>query len=234
MKAIILAGGFGTRLMEETKKIPKPMVKIGRRPIIWHLCKYLSNFKITEIIICGGYKYKVLENYFKNEKINNCNIVVKNTGLNSLTGQRIKKIYKYVKKDEFFFLTYGDGLADININKLVKFHKQSNKLVTITAVNQIPRWGKLILKKNLVTSFEEKKMNYNDYINGGYFIVKPEAIKFIKGNVAWEQSPLKIISKKKQLVAYKHKKFWYAMDTLREKKELEKMIKNKKAPWIIW
>ena len=234
MKAVILAGGLGTRIMEETKKVPKPMVQISGKPLLWHLIKYFIEYDFEEIIICGGYKYKIIRNYFKKNNISKkIKKRVINTGLNSNTGKRLKQIYNFVSEEKMFLMTYGDGLSNKNINKLINFHKKNKVIATVTAVKQPPRWGAIKVIKNKVSTFSEKNSRTPQYINGGFFVLSPSALKFIKGNQMWEQEPIRKITRLKQLACYKHNGFWQAMDTLREKKFLEKIFKEK-APWKIW
>ena len=235
MKCIILAGGYGTRLAEETKIKPKPLVKIGSKPIIWHLMKIYSHFGIKDFIICLGYKGELLRkevNYLNRNK--NWNIKYLNTGLNTMTGGRIKRVKKYLgKKDNVFCLSYGDGLSDININKLIKFHKKNNKIVTLTAVKYKNPKGVLNIKTNLkISAIKEKPV---EYINGGFFVVSKNVFKFLKNDqTIFEKDCLPKLVKKKQLMAYKHNGFWACMDTMREKQELNKIWKSKQKAWKVW
>jgi len=239
MKLVIFAGGLGSRLSEETRLIPKPLVVIGNKPIIWHIMKIYSHYNIKDFIICGGYKYKQISNYFKkNQKYilkEGWKIKVINTGLKTMTGGRLKRVANLITNEENFCLTYGDGLSNVNISKLIKYHKRHKKLATVLAVNPPARFGSLLLRKNLVKKFYEKPIISKDWINGGFFVLSKKVIKFIKNDkTIWENEPLKTISRKKQLVAYKHKDFWSPMDTLREKIILSRMWKKNKAPWKIW
>jgi glucose-1-phosphate cytidylyltransferase len=239
MKLVIFAGGLGSRLSEETKLRPKPMVQIGNKPILWHIMKIYSFYKIKDFIICGGYKYEQILNYFKKNHKNvlkeGWNVKVINTGLKTMTGGRLKKVSKLLNDKEDFCLTYGDGLCNVNISRLIKFHKKHKKMATVLAVNPPARFGSLLLKKNIVKKFEEKILISNDWINGGFFVLSKKVIKFIRGDkTVWENEPLKNIAKKKQLVAFKHRSFWSPMDTLREKIVLSKMWRENKAPWKIW
>lgn len=235
MKAVILAGGKGTRLAEETKLYPKPMVLIGGKPIIWHILKILFRNGIKDFIICIGYKGKVIENYFRNIK-EPWNVICVYTGKNTFTGKRLGLIEKYLKKEEYFLMTYGDGLANINVKKLLALHKKKKLLATVTAVLPQPRFGKLKIKNNIVQDFNEKKTDYKNLINGGYFILNKKIFQFLdlKKNVMWEEYPLKQLTKIKQLSAYVHKSFWYPMDTLRDKIFLNNLWTKNKAPWKIW
>lgn len=233
MIGVILAGGKGSRLGSLTKLTPKPMIKIAGKPILWHILKILSSQGIKEFIICLGYKGNVIKKYI-NEL--NCDFKVKciNTGQNTLTARRIFLIKNEIK-DERFLLTYGDGVADINISKLIKLHKRKKKIATVTAVNPIPRFGSLRLKNSMVTGFSEKVVDENNLINGGYFILEKKLFNFVdlSKNVMWEQNPMIKLTKKKQLSAYYHKGFWHCMDTERDYKYLNKLYK-KNAPWKIW
>lgn len=218
MKCIILAGGYGTRLAEETKLRPKPLVKIGTKPIIWHLMKIYSHFEIKDFIICLGYKGELLKkevNYLNRDK--NWNIKYINTGLNTMTGGRIKRIKKYLGKDDnIFCLSYGDGLSDVDINKIIKFHKKNGKIVTLTAVKYKNPKGILKIKSNLkISAIKEKPI---EYINGGFFVVSKNVFKFLKNDqTIFEKNCLPQLVKQKQLMAYKHHGFWGCMDTMRKK-----------------
>tara|TARA_B110000046_G_scaffold45485_1_gene50583 strand:- start:11945 stop:12640 length:696 start_codon:yes stop_codon:yes gene_type:complete len=230
MKCVILAGGKGTRIAEYTKSIPKPMIKIGSKPILEHIIEYYMKYGFTDFIIAGGYKHTIIKNYFKKKK-NLANIKVINTGTSSLTGKRLVKLKNELT--DTFMLTYGDGLSDVNLNRLLKFHKKNKKKITVTAVHPPARFGELEINKNLVTKFEEKPQLQKGWINGGFFVVEPQFLKFIGNkNVMLERSPLTKAVKKKNLAAYKHSGFWFCMDTLRDKKVLDTMIKNKKSPWL--
>ena len=239
MKLVILAGGLGTRIAEETDFIPKPMVLIGDKPILWHIIKYYSAFNFSEFIICGGYKIEIIKNFFKksksktNELERSWKVKVINTGKNSNTGERLKKIKKYV--DEVFCLTYGDGLSNVNINTLVNFHKKNKAITTLTAVKPESRFGKIIFNGNKVSQFLEKDASRENWINGGFFVCKKEVFKYLnKKNTIFESDALSLLAKKNKLAAYKHKDFWYCMDTLREKRHLNNIWLNNKAPWKIW
>ena len=229
MKVVILAGGKGTRLSEYTKTIPKPMIKIGRKTILEHIIKYYERFGFKEFIIATGYKSKIIENHFKKKK----QIKIVNTGLNTLTGLRIKKLEKYL--DKTFMLTYGDGLSNINLNKLLKFHKKHKRLATLTSVHPPARFGEIETKESLVSKFEEKPQLQKGWINGGFFVFEPGFFKYLlpKKNVMLEREPIKKMVKKKELSAYRHEGFWFCMDTLRDKNVLENLVKSKKAPWLI-
>lgn len=228
MKCVILAGGKGTRISEYTKLIPKPMVKIGSKPILEHIIEYYLKFGIEEFLIAGGYKYSIIKKYFKKKKL--ANIKVINTGIDSLTGKRLIKLKSHLK--ETFFLTYGDGLSNINLNNLLKFHKMNKKKITVTAVHPPARFGELEIENNLVKKFQEKPQLQKGWINGGFFVVEPEFLDLIgNSNVMLERSPMLNAVKTKNLAAYRHEGFWYCMDTVRDKKVLDEMIKKNKLPW---
>ena len=235
MKAVILAGGLGTRLAELTKIKPKPLIKIGNKPIIWHIMKIYSHFGINDFIICLGYKGKLLKNELdKFKKIENWKIKFVYTGIKSMTGDRIKKIKKFVISDENFCLSYGDGLCNVNINSLINFHRKKKKIATLTAVKYLNPKGILMISNgNKIKDIKEKPI---EYINGGYFVLSNKIFKYLSGtNNIFEKDCLPILSKKKQLMAYKHNGYWGCMDTMREKNEMNKLWKNKKkAPWKIW
>lgn len=257
MKAVILAGGLGTRLAEETHSRPKPMVEVGGMPILWHIMKIFSYYGINDFIICLGYKGYFIKEYFNNyllrnsdvifdvnkntkqiiEKTNeNWNITCVDTGDKTLTGGRLKRVSKYLRQDEPFFLTYGDGVADINIKSLLDFHRSHGKLATVTAVNPPSRFGMLkINEQNEVKQFNEKPNNENSWINGGYFVLHHSVIDFIDGDMtSWEVEPLQEITRKNELAAFKHDGFWQPMDTLSEKKMLNDLYSLNKAPWKVW
>mgnify|MGYP001576248134 CR=1 FL=1 len=257
MKAVILAGGFGTRISEESSIRPKPMVEIGGYPIIWHIMKAYSHFGINEFIICLGYKGETIKDYFANYDLHNSDITfdlgkhsmktLKNgaedwkvtlvdTGQNTLTGGRLKRVRRYLG-NETFCMTYGDGVSNINIEKLIKFHKKQKVLATVTAVSPPGRFGAINLKKgsNKVSAFREKPQGDGTWINGGFFVLEPEAINYIKSdNESWEQEPMKKLAKKGQLAAFRHSGFWHPMDTLRDKNVLGDMWEKGSAPWKVW
>jgi glucose-1-phosphate cytidylyltransferase len=239
MKLVILAGGLGTRIAEETDFTPKPMVLIGDKPILWHIIKYYSAFNFSEFIICGGYKIEIIKNFFKksknktNQLESSWNVKVINTGKNSNTGERIKKIKKYV--DGVFCLTYGDGLSNVNINTLIDFHKKNKTIITLTAVKPESRFGKIVFNGNKVSKFLEKDVLTENWINGGFFVCKKEVFKYLnKKNPIFESETLSLLAKKNKLAAYKHKDFWYCMDTLRDKRYLNNIWLSGNAPWKIW
>jgi glucose-1-phosphate cytidylyltransferase len=234
MKLVIFAGGLGTRISEETDYIPKPMVKIGNKPILWHIIKYYSFFGFSDFIICGGYKINIIKNYFRKFKKNKFfNIKIVNTGKNSNTGERLKRIKKYI--NDTFCLTYGDGLSNVNIGKLVKFHKKNKLIATLTAVKPIPHFGKLIFKGNKINKFLEKNQNKENWINGGFFVCEKKIFNYLnKKNTIFESDVLSLLANRKKVAGYKHKNFWYCMDTLRDKRYLNSLWLSKKAPWKIW
>ena len=256
MKTVILCGGRGTRISEETEIIPKPMVEIGGKPILWHIMKTYSHYGFNDFIICLGYKGYLIKEYFshyflhmtdvtidlrKNETvIHNTSsepwkITLVDTGLETLTGGRLKRIEKFVD-NKTFMLTYGDGLADIDIKELIKFHKKHKALVTVTAVQPSGRFGLMDLGKgNMVKTFLEKPKGDNAWLNGGFFILEPKALSFIpKEDVAWEKEPLEALAKAGGLAAYQHTGFWKPMDTLRDKIELENLWQTGSAAWKVW
>jgi glucose-1-phosphate cytidylyltransferase len=231
MKVVILAGGFGTRLAELTHSIPKPMVPIGDKPILHHIINYYQNFGINDFIIAGGYKIDIIHKYFKNLK-KNFNIEIVDTGDKTMTGGRLKRVESYLDND-IFFLTYGDGLCDININELYQFHKTNHKLVTVTAVRPPARFGSLqINNDNIVERFREKSQLDEGWINGGYFVMNKKFINYIDNdNTILEKEPLEKLTKEKELTAFKHYGFWQCMDHLTDKKYLEKLFNSNSAPW---
>ena len=256
MKVVILAGGLGTRLIEKTNIKPKPMVEVGGMPILWHIMKTYSYFGFNDFVICLGYKGNIISDFFKTYFSTTKNIQIINkdestkiitngvekwkinlveTGENTMTGGRISRIRKYID-NKSFFLTYGDGVSDVNIDELLKFHKSNKRLCTLTAVKPEPRFGTLMLDNNLVTNFKEKNINDVDWINGGYFVCEPSIFNYLKNDdkEVWEQNPLKELSMSKNLTAYRHHGFWKPMDTLKDSIELDKMWTSNKAKWKLW
>lgn len=252
MKAVILAGGLGTRMSEETDTKPKPMVEIGERPLLWHIMKSYSNHGIKEFIICLGYKGYVIKEYFFNyhrhtsdlqidlgsgdlkiisSQSEDWKITLVDTGLETLTGGRLKRVAPYL--DDTFCLTYGDGLSDINIEKEIAFHRQQGKLATVAAVQPPGRFGVLeIDQKHMVTDFREKPADEIGWINGGYFVLEPKAIDYIAGDsTSWEREPLFNLARDGELAAFQHSGFWKPCDTLRDKRELEMLWSSGNAPW---
>jgi glucose-1-phosphate cytidylyltransferase len=227
MKVVILAGGFGTRISEYTKSIPKPMIKINGTPILVHIMKHYAKFGFNDFYIALGYKGDVIKNYFKKKKFNwNINLI--DTGKNTMTGGRLKRLKKYLI-GETFFLTYGDGLSDINIMKLLKFHKKNKKLVTLTAVRPPARFGALKLNGNSVSYFKEKSRMDEGWINGGFFVISDKFLNFIKNDKTYlEREPLEKVTKVKELSAYRHNGFWQCIDNMRDLILINKKIKEKK------
>tara|TARA_B100000963_G_scaffold357990_1_gene381498 strand:+ start:1158 stop:1883 length:726 start_codon:yes stop_codon:yes gene_type:complete len=240
MHTVFLAGGMGTRLSEETHKIPKPMIKVGKYPILFHIMKHYSNYNFKKFIVCGGYKFDYIKSVFKknknllNKKKLNWDVNVINTGLRTQTGARIKKIKKYLKDENLFFMTYGDGVTNVNIKKLLQFHKKHKKIATLTAVRPLPRFGNIKLNKNKVSSFSEKDKLQEGWINGGFFVLNRKVFDYIdnRENCIFEREPLQNLSKNGQLMAYKHEGFWHPMDTLRDKNYLNELCKKRKLDWL--
>ena len=255
MKVIILAGGLGTRLTEETVVKPKPMVEIGEFPILWHIMKIYSHFGHNDFGIAMGYKSEIIKNYFLNYfhnhsdltinlnkgdvqvhegKCENWKIFLADTGLSTQTGGRIKRLAQWIG-DETFMMTYGDGVGNIDINALVQFHKTQGKLVTVTAVRPPARFGGLSISDNQVINFNEKPQIGEGWINGGFFVIEPQALDYIEGDeTLWERDPLEKLSHDGQLAAYQHAGFWQCMDTIREYQILENLWQTEKAPWKVW
>jgi glucose-1-phosphate cytidylyltransferase len=256
MKAVILAGGLGTRISEETHLKPKPMIEIGGKPIIWHIMKIYSHHGINDFIICCGYKGYVIKEYFANyflhmsditfnisdntmevhkKEAEPWNITLIDTGSETLTGGRLKRVSDYLQNEEAFCFTYGDGISDIDISKSIKFHKSHGKLATVAAVIPPGRYGSLDLDGNKVTGFKEKPEGDGAVINGGFFVLSPKVIDSIEGdNVSWEQEPLESLAKDNNLMAFTHKGFWQPMDTLRDRTNLENLWAKNEAPWKVW
>ena len=234
MKLVILAGGHGTRLSEETKTKPKPLIKIGDKPIIWHLMKIYSSFGINEFIICLGYKGGMIRDELKTyaEK-ENWVINFVDTGLHTMTGGRVRRVKKYLRYEKNFCLSYGDGLSNINIKKLIKFHVNAGKIATLTAVKyKNPKGVLSIVKNSKVNKIKEKPL---EYINGGFFVLSQNIFEYLKNDqTIFEKDCLPLLAKKNQLIAFKHNDFWACMDTLREKKELNTFWKTKNCKWKIW
>ena len=225
MKVVILAGGLGTRISEYTKKIPKPMVKINNSPILVHIMKHYYKYGFNDFIIALGYKGKIIRNYFNKKKFP-WKITLVDTGIKTMTGGRIKRLSKYLIH-ETFMLTYGDGLSNVNINQLLNFHKKNKKMVTLTAVRPPARFGGLKIRGNFVSYFKEKSKLDEGWINGGFFIIEPNFLRYIKGDETFlEHEPLEMVTKSKNLVAFKHKGFWQCMDTVRDKENLESIVRS--------
>ena len=257
MKAVILAGGLGTRLSEETDIKPKPMIEIGSKPIIWHIMKIYSAHGINDFIICCGYKGYLIKEYFQNYFLHQSDITIQmqankrevhqndiepwtvtlvDTGEKTMTGGRLKKVKEYLKDEEAFCFTYGDGVGNIDISSLIKFHKDHGKQATLTATRPPGRYGALKFgSQNIVERFQEKPDGDGSWINGGFFVLNPRVIDLIKDDqVKWEEEPLNNLAKNKQLYAFKHNGFWQPMDTLREKIMLNQLWDKGTAPWKIW
>jgi len=231
MKTVILAGGFGTRLSEYTESIPKPMVPIGDKPIIEHIMRTYANYGHKEFIIALGYKGEIIKKYFENFK-EDWKIDLIDTGAETLTGGRVKRLEKIIK-DETFFLTYGDGLCDVDINETLKFHKERKKIITVTAVRPLARFGSLIIKDSNVTEFNEKVIMGDSWINGGYFVVEPNIFDYLSGDSEiLEKKPLESLASISQFSAYKHDGFWQCMDHKVDKDKLDEMCKKNEMPWL--
>ncbi len=252
MKVVILAGGFGTRLSEYTESIPKPMVNVGGKPILWHIMNRYASFGHKDFVLALGYKAEVVKNYFLSMRSANSDftldmssgkmeihdesnvdwkITLVDTGLETMTGGRVKRLQEYLG-DEPFMLTYGDGLSDVNFDELFEFHENHGKLVTVTAVRPIARFGELSLEDDLVTSFQEKPQVTRGWINGGFFVCQPEIFSYLEDDDSiLERDPLEKISQERKLMAFRHDGFWQCMDTKRDKDFLEELWQNKKAPW---
>ena len=233
MKTVILAGGFGTRISEESHLIPKPMIEIGGKPILWHIMKIYSAYKIDDFVICLGYKGEKIKKYFGQFDSKLWNIQLVDTGLDTMTGGRLKRIQD--KIDDTFCVTYGDGLSDINLNDLILFHKEKRSLATLTAIHPPERFGVLNISGDYVTQFHEKHVGESSWINGGFFVFEPEIFDYLQDDsTILERMPLETLAKEKKLAAFKHNGFWHPMDTQRDKKHLEDLWTSEKAPWKIW
>lgn len=256
MKAVILAGGFGTRLSEETDLRPKPMVEIGGSPILWHIMKTYSHFGINDFVICLGYKGYVIKEYFINyyrhmsdlsvdtstgdveihrARTENWRVTLVETGADTMTGGRIKRCAKYLSPDEDFLLTYGDGVASIDIQALIDHHRKEGRLSTVTAVRPPGRFGALEIENNRVDRFTEKPQGDGIFINGGFFVLSPKVLDFIEGDqTVWEKEPMERLASEGQLTSYRHSGFWQPMDTLRDRRELNQMWASGQADWKLW
>lgn len=255
MKAVILAGGLGTRLSEETQLKPKPLIEIGGMPILWHIMKIYSHYNINDFVICCGYKGYMIKEYFANyflhmsdvtfdlqqnkmevhqKFVEPWKVTLVDTGLNTMTGGRLKRIKPFLDNEAFCF-TYGDGLSDINIVNLIEFHKKQETLATVTAVMPPGRFGSMNIDENIVTNFQEKPREGGNWINGGFFVLEPKVLDYIEGdNTSWEEEPLNKLAHDRQLSAFKHSGFWQPVDTLREKNQLESLWKSNRAFWKKW
>ena len=256
MKAVILAGGLGTRISEETHLKPKPMIEIGGKPILWHIMKIYSAYGINDFIICCGYKGYVIKEYFSNYflhssdvtfdmqnnemKVHSGNaepwkVTLVDTGEETMTGGRLKRIQEYVSGEEMFCFTYGDGVSDVNIGGLIDFHKSHGKLATLTATQPPGRFGALNLEGNRIKSFKEKPQGDGVWVNGGFFVLSPKVLNYIEGDdTTWEKKPMEQLAQEGQLNAYLHDGFWQPMDTARDKNQLEELWQSGNAPWKIW
>ena len=256
MKCVILAGGHGTRLAEETVRIPKPMVELGERPILWHIMKIYASHGITEFIICLGYKGYVIKEYFANFLLHSSNVTIDlqsgemtladthtepwkvtlvDTGLETMTGGRLARVLPLLREDDAFCMTYGDGVGDIDITASIAFHRAHGKLATVTAVPPPRRFGQLVLEGDRVTDFAEKPVGDGGRINGGFFVLSPTVGDYLTGDgCIWEQGPLQQLAEEDQLRAYEHDGFWQPMDTIRERDELQALWAAGNAPWKVW
>ncbi|SVA40863.1 uncharacterized protein METZ01_LOCUS93717 [marine metagenome] len=233
MKAVILAGGYGTRISEESHLLPKPMIEIGGKPILWHIMKIYSAYKIDDFVICLGYKGEKIKEYFEQFDSKLWNIQLIDTGLDTMTGGRLKRIQD--KIDDTFCMTYGDGVSDVNLNNLLTFHKEKKSLATLTAIHPPERFGVLNLSGDYVTEFHEKHTGESSWINGGFFVFEPEIFDYLQNDsTVLERAPLETLATEQKLSAFKHNGFWHPMDTLRDKKHLEDLWTSEKAPWKIW
>ena len=233
MKAVILAGGYGTRISEESYLKPKPMIEIGGKPILWHILKTYSKYDINEFVICCGYKGEQIKEYFSKLDSTSWDIQLVDTGLDTLTGGRLKRIQDHI--DDTFCVTYGDGLSDIDISRLISFHKEKKILATLTAIHPPERFGVLNISGDYVTEFHEKHSGMDSWINGGFFVFEPGIFDYLQDDsTILEKTPLETLAKEKKLAAFKHNGFWYPMDTQRDKKHLENLWSSNNAPWKIW
>ncbi len=256
MKAVILAGGLGTRLSEETSLKPKPMVEVGGKPILWHIMKMYSANGVNDFIICCGYKGYVIKEYFENyflhmsdvtfnmhdntmevhhKRAESWKVTLIDTGDNSMTGGRLKRVAKYLQDEDAFCFTYGDGVGDMNISETIAFHEQHGKLATLTGTYPPGRFGALDIEDRQILSFKEKPKGDGAMINGGFFVLSPKVLEYIEDDsTTWEQYPLIQLAEDRQLMAYEHHGFWQPMDTLRDKNYLEELWVSGKAPWKVW
>ena len=233
MKAVILAGGYGTRISEESYLKRKPMIEIGGKPILWHILKTYSKYDINEFVICCGYKGEQIKEYFSKLDSTSWDIQLVDTGLDTLTGGRLKRIQDHI--DDTFCVTYGDGLSDIDISRLISFHKEKKILATLTAIHPPERFGVLNLSGDYVMEFHEKHSGVDSWINGGFFVFEPGIFDYLQDDLTiLEKTPLETLAKEKKLAAFKHNGFWYPMDTQRDKKHLENLWSSNNAPWKIW
>jgi len=256
MKAVILAGGLGTRISEESASRPKPMIEVGGKPILWHIMKIYSHYGVNDFIVCCGYKGYVIKEYFANYFLHTSDVTFNmqkntmevhqrfaepwkvtlvDTGEDTMTGGRLKRVGEYIKDEDAFCFTYGDGVSDINIHALIDFHRQQGVKATLTAVYPPGRFGALGISGNKVTSFEEKPKGDGGMINGGFFVLSPSILNLLKDDfTVWEREPLEVLTKSGQMSAYEHRGFWQPMDTLRDKNHLEELWASGNAPWKTW
>ena len=256
MKVVILAGGAGTRISEETQNRPKPMVEIGGKPILWHIMKLYSHYGLSDFVICLGFKGYMIKEYFANywlhtsdvtfdlganqiitheRNTENWRVTLVDTGLETMTGGRIKRIAPYLEKNEPFCMTYGDGVGDVDIAKLVDFHRSHGRKATVTATTAPGRFGALRMQGTTVEGFQEKPVGDGAWINGGFFVLSPDVLNLINGDsTVWEREPMEKLAVSGELAAFKHPGFWQPMDTLREKNQLEALWESGKAPWKVW
>lgn len=255
MKAVILAGGFGTRISEESHLKPKPMIEIGEKPILWHIMKIYSAYGINDFIICCGYKGYVVKEYFANYFLHTSDITIDvqandiqvhrkgaepwkitlvNTGVETMTGGRLKRVEKYLDNETFCF-TYGDGIAQLEIDKLIEYHRKQGRLATLIGIQMPGRFGVMEVNNNCVVQFQEKPQNNGTWTNGGFFVLEPDVLALIDGDeTIWEKGPLEKLAQDNQLAIYKHYGFWAAMDTLRDKNYIESLWNSGRAPWKVW
>lgn len=255
MKAVILAGGYGTRFSEETVMKPKPMIEIGGKPILWHILKSYSTHGIKDFVICCGYKGYVIKEYFANYFLHMSDVTINmvnsdiqihhqraepwtitmvDTGVQTMTGGRLRRIREYIA-DETFCMTYGDGVSDVNITDLIQYHKNNGKKATLTAIQPPARFGALQFEGDIISNFQEKPKGDGAWINGGFFVLEPSIFDLVEDDsTVWEQSPLNTLAAQRELVAYRHSGFWSAMDTLRDKMYLDELWTSNKAPWKTW
>jgi glucose-1-phosphate cytidylyltransferase len=255
MKAVILAGGLGTRISEETESKPKPMIEIGAKPLLWHVMKIYSAHGINEFVVCLGYRGYVIKEYFANYYLHMGDVTFDmkdnrmevhqsgaepwkvtliDTGEETMTGGRLKRVLPYVDDEEFCF-TYGDGVADLDIGELIRFHREHGRLATVTAVQPSGRFGALDIEGDVIRRYEEKPKGDGGWINGGFFVLSPEVASYVDGDsTVWEQQPLQRLAEDEQLAAYRHSGFWYAVDTVRDKRHLQELWESGSAPWKLW
>jgi glucose-1-phosphate cytidylyltransferase len=256
MKAVILAGGFGTRISEETALKPKPMIEIGGKPILWHIMKIYSHYGVNDFIVCCGYRGYAIKEYFANYYLHNSDLTIDmktnrvtyannksepwtvtlmDTGETTMTGGRLKRVAGHLDPKEEFCFTYGDGLSDVNIGDLLAFHRRSGKRATLTAIQPPGRYGSLMIEGQQVKAFQEKPEGDGSWVNGGFFVLSPQVIDYIEGpDTVWEREPLERLSRQNELAAFKHRGFWQPMDTLRDKTLLEHLWTSGEAPWKVW